>query len=95
MNAMEAQEILARQIRELKRLAYSEWRAWALERRIETIEIVGSSGAPYQIEIEARWDDESTGNIHVFAAIDEGGWRSLAPLGADFIIAADGSFVGE
>jgi hypothetical protein len=28
-------------------------------------------------------------------AIDDGGWRSFAPLADDFIVAPDGSFVGE
>jgi hypothetical protein len=31
----------------------------------------------------------------VFALIDDGGWRSFKPMGEDFIVAPDGSFVGE
>ena len=28
-------------------------------------------------------------------SIDDGGWRSLMPVGIDFIIASDDTFVGE
>jgi hypothetical protein len=31
----------------------------------------------------------------VLASIDDGGWSAFIPLTDDFIIAPDGSFVGE
>jgi hypothetical protein len=58
-------------------------------------EIAGKSGTRYQVEIEAVWDDKRDGNLRVFAAIDDGGWRAFVPLTDSFIIAPDGSFVGE
>jgi hypothetical protein len=33
--------------------------------------------------------------MRVLAAIDDGGWHALVPLMASFIVAPDGSFVGE
>jgi hypothetical protein len=55
----------------------------------------GESGTRYQAEIEVVWDDKRDGNLRVFAAIDDGGWRAFAPLTNSFIVAPDGSFVGE
>jgi hypothetical protein len=31
----------------------------------------------------------------VIVAIDDGRWRAFSPLSVDFIMAPDGSFVGE
>jgi hypothetical protein len=58
-------------------------------------ELVGASGAVYQVEVEAFWDAKRGGNIRVLAAIDDGGIRALKPLSSDFIMAPDGRFVGE
>jgi hypothetical protein len=56
------------------------------------VEVTGPSGAQYRIKIEAWWEDMRTGLLMVWVTLDEGRWRSLSD---DFIIAADGSFVGE
>ncbi|MEA3510923.1 MAG: hypothetical protein U9R51_05755 [Actinomycetota bacterium] len=45
--------------------------------------------------MQAFWDSRQPGDLRVIVAIDDGGWRALSPLSADFIIAADGHFVGE
>ena len=55
----------------------------------------GASGTIYQVEIEAVWDDRVGGSIRVLGHIDDGGVRALMPLTDDFIVAPDGSFVGE
>jgi hypothetical protein len=57
--------------------------------------MVGVSGTRYQVEITAFWDSGKPGNLRVLAAIDDGGWRAFKPLSTDFIMAPDGSFVGE
>lgn len=58
-------------------------------------ELVGSTGATYQVEIDASWDSTQPGDLRVIVAIDDGRWRAFAPLSVDFIMAPDGSFVGE
>jgi len=46
--------------------------------------------------VQAFWDSpRQPGNLRVIVAIDDGGWRAFRPLSADFIVASDGSFVGE
>jgi len=57
--------------------------------------VVAESGAEYQLEVQALWDDGTPGNLRVIVSVDDGGWRAVHPLTSDFIIATDGSFVGE
>jgi hypothetical protein len=61
----------------------------------ERRELSGASGATYQVEIEGFWDRGTPGDLRVMVAIDDGGSRAFSPLCTDFIMAADGTFVGE
>ena len=63
----------------------------------ETCDATGPSGKTYQVEILAVWDDRRAGNLRVIGSIDDGTLTgACVPLGnADFIIAPDGTFVGE
>ena len=59
-------------------------------------ERVGVSGAKYQIEIQAFWDDRPGGNIRVMGSVDDGTLlRATMPVSRDFIMAPNGSFIGE
>lgn len=58
-------------------------------------DVVGASGVEYQVEIDAYWDSGEPGDLRVIVAIDDGGWRAFSPLVEDFIIARDGSLVGD
>jgi hypothetical protein len=97
MDEVEARSILDDTLSRLRGLAFSE----LVERylgEIDAFEVAGRSGAEYQIEVEAFWDDPRVqgGNLRVMAAIDDGrGWRSIAPLTDSFIKAPDGTLVGE
>lgn len=93
MNKTEAKEILNEHIRQLREKPYSELLNF-LERG-GTHEIPGKSGAEYQLEVQALWDDKPGGNIRVMVSIDDGGWSAVFPMTGDFIIAPDGTFVGE
>ena len=94
MDRREAQAIIAVELTDLRKATYP-----ALVERLlgkqETFERVGTSGARYQVEIQAVWDDRPDGNLRVLAAIDDGGWRAFAPLSDSFICAPDGGFIGE
>jgi hypothetical protein len=90
----EARAILAEQISTLRRRSYEGLRA-SLLNDSETFEVVGASGTTYQVELQAHWDSGKDGPLRIFALIDDGGWRSFKPLSEDFIVAPDGSFVGE
>lgn len=92
MDKVEARALLDQKVRELRQLSYAE-----LQRFQEPVvfELTGPSGAWYQIEVEAFWDDRRDNNLRVLAAIDDGGWSAIHPMTDDFIIAPNGTFVGE
>jgi len=92
VNKAEARQLLAAKLAELRHQSYSD-----LLRLMEPegLEVAGPSGAIYQLEVQAFWDDKRSRHLRVLASIDDGGWSAFIPLTDDFIIAPDGSFVGE
>ncbi len=95
MNDDEATRILDAVAVELRRESYDTLVARYLSEPHERT-VVAESGVRYQVEVQAFWDTpRQPGNLRVIIAIDDGGWRSFRPLSTDFIIASDGSFVGE
>ncbi len=94
MDRREAQEILRDVAEELRALSYPELVAAYLHETAHR-DVRGPSGAVYQVEVQAMWDRGMPAELRVIAAIDDGGWRALSPLTTDFIMAPDGSFVGE
>lgn len=95
MNKAEARKVLAERMRALRENTYADYCAWIAEKKTVTLEVQGASGVAYQIEIVAVWDAAPGGNIRVLGAIDDGGWHAFRPLCDDFLIAPNGSFVGE
>jgi hypothetical protein len=61
----------------------------------QVAELRGPSGATYQLEVMVHWDDRPGGALRVLGSVDNGGWRALKPLTDDFILAPNGTFVGE
>jgi hypothetical protein len=94
MDRAEALQVAGAVLDRLRRRPYDRLVAELL-REPQTEEITGPSGAAYQVEVEAIWDDRKKRHLRVMVAIDDGGWRAFAPLSTDFIVAPDGSFVGE
>jgi len=94
MNKHEAQTLLAAKLAEYRDRSYAE-----LTKKVggqeDYYEMTGPSGAEYQTEILFFWDDKAGGNLRVAGSIDDGGWRAYLPLTDSFIVASDGSFVGE
>ena len=95
MNNQEAKHLLDYHLQPLRKLSYAELKRWIQERTVKTATLVGSSKVQYQVEVKAFWDGKPNGAIRVRGAIDDGGWRAYLPITDDFIMAPDGSFVGE
>ena len=93
MNKEKARAVLSEALRPYRAKSYAELRD--LIGQIDVYEIENSNGPDFQIEIQVFWDDKPDGNICVSGGIDDGGWSAFSPLGEDFILAPDGSFVGE
>lgn len=94
MNREIALEIASDVLQDLRKLSYEERREM-MERGPKTIDVAGSDGKRYQAAIEAFWDGKKNGPIRVMVLVDDGGLAVFKPLPRDFIIAPDGSFVGE
>ena len=48
-------------------------------------------GQWYQIKIEAFWDRDPGGDLHILGRIDDGGWRAWLPISHSFIRKPDGT----
>lgn len=95
MSNAEAMRVLDGVVAELRREPYETLVARYLHES-DNRTVVAESGVHYQVEVQAFWDrPRRPGNLRVIVAIDDGRWRAFAPLSADFILASDGSFVGE
>lgn len=93
MDSHEARTVLAEHLRRYRALTYNELQRLLKEQ--DHFEARGTSGAWYQVEIEAVWDFGSGGNLRVLGSVDDGGLRACFPLTEDFIMSPDGSFIGE
>lgn len=94
MDKHEAREILASELASLRRTPYEELVHRLLD-RVETREAVGASGTRYQLEVQGLWDSRPREVLRVLASVDDGGVSAFVPLTDGFLIAPDGSFVGE
>jgi hypothetical protein len=88
-----ARAIVEDRLKELRKFSYGE--LVKLVGQIACDRINGPDGAEYQVETETRWDSKTGGNIRVIVAVDGPGTSTFRPLTETFIMAADGSFIGE
>jgi hypothetical protein len=91
----EARELAQQRLAALRSRSYDALVSGYLGRSTHEA-VVGASGTPYDIEIQAFWDKVRTpGNLRVMVAVDwpRKGLRSLP--NEDFIITPEGRFVGE
>jgi hypothetical protein len=109
MDKAEARRVLADEVGRLRGLSYADFsgRIPARPRRVlgivrvveapqvETRELTAESGTTYQLMSQVIWDGKAGRDIRVLVAVDDGGWSAYKPLTYDFILAPDGSFVGE
>jgi len=93
VNKDEARAILQAQLAERRSRSYADLQARVGS--VDAYEVTGTSGAVYQIEVDTMWHGRDRNNILVVASIDDGGLRAFVPLCDSFIVAPDGSLVGE
>ncbi|HEY7713523.1 MAG TPA: hypothetical protein VIE90_03410 [Candidatus Binatia bacterium] len=93
MDKAEASRILAEELARYRRESYASLQR--LLKEVDAYEITGPSGTNYQIEIQAVWDDQTSGNLRVIGGIDDGGLRAYLPLTDDFILSPAGELIGE
>jgi len=93
MNREIARALVDEELERLRKLSYAEHLKFL--DKASTIKLQGADGKHYQIECQAFWDGKKGGNIRVTVSADDGGLSTFRPLTGDFIVAPDGSFVGE
>jgi hypothetical protein len=93
MGKGEAQQLLKARVNQLRAMSYHD--LLGLMDKETVTEVDGSPGRRYSIETQVFWDGAKDRDLRVMVSIDDGGWRAYAPLTDDFIMAPDGSFVGE
>jgi hypothetical protein len=80
-------------LKELRQRSYADLVSWI--GHPQTKQLCGEDGKQYQLEAQVYWDGKKGGDLRVMVVGDDGGWRAFMPLSDDFIMAPDGSFVGE
>ena len=94
MDSSEARAMLAEHLDRYRTRGYAELAA-IVSRPPEVAEVVGASGARYQIEVLCVWDDTPDSTVRVLGAVDDGGWRAFLPLTDGFLMRPDGTFADE
>ena len=98
MNRDEAKLVAERRLAELRSAPYAELcRCYSFEHGQTPTweETVAPSGVRYQLKLYAYWDGDPP-NLRVLVNADDGSTLGfMRPVSADFIVAPDGSFVGE
>lgn len=92
-NKDEAREIVAAELERLRSLSRDELLRYVNDPHAS--DVTGESGTTFQLEVQAFWDDRKHENLRVVVSIDDGGISAFVPMSDDFIVAPNGSFVGE
>lgn len=93
MNNEEARAVLREHLKTYRQRAYAD--LLCLQDEQDCMEVTAPSGVSYQLEFLAVYDDRERSNLRVMGSIDDGGIRAFVPLTESFIMAPDGTFVGE
>ena len=95
MDEQEARTLLAHEYETWRKQSYQQLVSLMGRDCCEHTDVAGPSGTMYQLEVNILWDGEAGRDVRVIISIDDGGWRAFVPLTDSFIMAPDGSFVGE
>ena len=89
MDRAEAKSILAKELTAFAARPYDK--LVASIKHADVKNVVGESGANYQIEVTVFWDSKPNGDLRIMASIDDGGWRAFLPLTDSLIMTPDGA----
>ena len=93
MRKAEYLDVLRPIVAEYRSKPYAFWRRQMPDSPI-VMEVEAIDGTQCCVEIGIWWDSLPDSDIRVGFAIDDGGWRALAPVTEDFIITPDGTLLG-
>ena len=90
----EARQVARQRLDDLRTVPYDELVARFFHRP-EHERVTSSSGVDWDLSIESFWDDRENENLRVLVVVDDSKRRFRRVPSESFIIAPDGSFVGE
>ena len=95
MNRAEALEVLSEEMERYRKRSYEELKTLIGE--VDAYETKSGSGTAYNLEIQVFWEaNKAGGDLRVIGSIDDGRWPFFSRLwGDDFILTAEGEFIGE
>ncbi len=93
MDKVEAKQVLASELARYRSRSYHD--LVALIGHPQVCERRGASGAEYQIELQAVWDNRLAENVRVIASVDDGGWNAFFPLTESFLMSPAGTFIED
>jgi hypothetical protein len=93
MDRAEAKSILAKELTEFAARPYDKLVAEIKHANVKNV--VGDSGANYQIEVDVLWDSKPDGNLRIMASVDDGGWRAFLPLTGSLIMKPNGTLLKD
>ena len=95
VDKVEAQKLLTEHLAPYRAKPYSDLASQV--GAVIAFETKGPSGIDYNVEIMIMWDSPGEkANVRVMAAVDDQHWPAwFRPKSDSFIVAPDGSFVGE
>ena len=88
MHRREARYLLLRKMAEYRRYPYAHL-LQKVDQQPDCFELEGASGTVYQVEVEVFWDSVPGGALRISAAVDDGCWRAICPLGYSFLATPD------
>ena len=91
MDRAEAKSILAKELTEFAARPFDKLAASINHADVKNV--VGESGANYQIEVNVFWDSKPNGDLRIMASIDDSGWRAFRPLTDSLIMKPDGTLL--
>ena len=93
MNEAEARSVLIAELAKYRERSYRQLADLIADP--EYVEITAPSGAWYQLEFEAVWDDRPNEVLRVHATIDDSGAQAYFPMVECFLIKPNGEIVND
>jgi hypothetical protein len=92
MNKDEARGVLAAHLEQYRRRTYGDLSRTLGNQGCD--EVIGPSGAEYQVEVDILWDNKPGGLLRILGSIDDGRLPgAMFPLTAGFLLRPDGTLV--
>jgi hypothetical protein len=95
MNKREQRELLDFYLAEYRQRPYQHLLRFADPKQGDHYVVPRESGDEAYVDVQGIWDDQGRGHLRILVSVYDKNVSAFIPATDDFIIAPDGSFVGE